>query len=143
MSSTPNRSNLIGWSQPFGAFSPATNDALRPHCLRPTSKYVRNFKGMDHRSLAVASPAIQNNSDLSQGHSLRLTAQSTRNGGISLATQGARHERHDLEGGPGEAGLDAVFGHRMGGGLCNRDYPACASVGKRSGVRPAGSSREC
>src|SRR5262249_14830663 len=56
----------------------------------------------------------------------RLAAQSTRNGGISLATQGARHERHDLEGGPGEAGLDAVFGHRMGGGLCNRDHPACA-----------------
>jgi CheY-like chemotaxis protein len=29
MSSTPSRLNLIGWSQPFGAFSPATNDALR------------------------------------------------------------------------------------------------------------------
>src|SRR2546425_6833258 len=28
MSSTPSRSNLIVWSQPFGAFSPATNDAL-------------------------------------------------------------------------------------------------------------------
>ena len=25
-SSTPNRSNLIGWSQPFGAFSPTAND---------------------------------------------------------------------------------------------------------------------
>jgi CheY-like chemotaxis protein len=28
-SSTPSRSNLIGWSQPFGAFSPTSNDALR------------------------------------------------------------------------------------------------------------------
>jgi CheY-like chemotaxis protein len=26
-SSTPSRSNSIGWSQPFGAFSPALNDA--------------------------------------------------------------------------------------------------------------------
>src|SRR5262249_57926313 len=57
----------------------------------------------------------------------------------SLATQGARHERHDLEGGPGEAGPHAAIGLRVGGGLCNRDYPACPSVGKRSGVRPAGS----
>src|SRR6516164_5945908 len=56
--------------------------------------------------------------------------------------EGARHERHDLEGRPGEAGLDAAIGHRMGDGLCNRDYPACPSVGKRSGVRPAGSC-EC
>jgi hypothetical protein len=28
----------------------------------------------------------------------------------------------------------------MGGGIFNRDYPACTSVGKRSGVSPAGSS---
>jgi CheY-like chemotaxis protein len=28
-SSTPSRSNLIGWSQPLGAFSPTSNDALR------------------------------------------------------------------------------------------------------------------
>ena len=51
-------------------------------------------------------------------------------------TEGARHERHDLEGGTGEAGLDAAFGHRVGGGLFNRDYRARISVGKRSGVRP-------
>ena len=25
----------------------------------------------------------------------------------------------------------------MGAGLCNRDYPACASVGKRSSISPA------
>ena len=53
--------------------------------------------------------------------------------------EGARHERHDLEGGPGEAGLDPAFGHRMGDGLFNRDYPTRPSVGKRSSVRPGGS----
>jgi hypothetical protein len=29
-----------------------------------------------------------------------------------------------------------AFGHRVGGGLFNRDYRARISVGKRSGVRP-------
>ena len=33
-----------------------------------------------------------------------------------------------------EARLDAALGHRVGDGLFNRDYPARASVGKRSGV---------
>ena len=57
--------------------------------------------------------------------------------------EGARHERHDLEGRPGEAGPHAAIGHRVGGGLCNRDYPACPSMGERSGVSPAGSWCEC
>src|SRR5262249_10180396 len=30
MSSTPNRSNLIGWWQPFPAVPPATNDGVDP-----------------------------------------------------------------------------------------------------------------
>jgi len=63
-----------------------------------------------------------------------LAAQSTRQ--RRNAIEGAPHERHDLEGGTGEAGLDAAFGHRVGGGLFNRDYRARISVGKRSGVRP-------
>ena len=46
-SSTPSRSNLIGWSQPFGAFSPTANER--------SPLNVRDLKGMDHRSLAVAS----------------------------------------------------------------------------------------
>jgi hypothetical protein len=33
-----------------------------------------------------------------------------------------------------EAELDAAFGHRLGDGLFNRDYPARTSVGKRPGV---------
>jgi CheY-like chemotaxis protein len=32
-SSTPNRSNLIGWSQPFGAFSPTVNDSNFRMCV--------------------------------------------------------------------------------------------------------------
>jgi hypothetical protein len=48
----------------------------------------------------------------------------------------ARHGRHDLEGGPGEAGLDQAFGHRAGGGLSNRHCLARTFVGKRSRVRP-------
>src|SRR5262249_3387093 len=56
------------------------------------------------------------------------------------AAEGARHERPNLEGGPRETGRDAAFGHRMGGGIFNRDHPACTSVGKRSGVSPVGSS---
>src|SRR5262249_56259236 len=71
-SSTPSRSNLIGCSQPFGAFSPATNDALCSLCPAETSRYVRNFKGMDHRSLAVGSPANQNKLNLSQRSSLMV-----------------------------------------------------------------------
>src|SRR5262249_9391755 len=41
----------------------ANHKSRSPPRLLPTahSKYVRGFKGMDHRSLAVASPAIQNN----------------------------------------------------------------------------------
>jgi Response regulator receiver domain len=45
-SSTPSRSNLIGWSQPFGAFSPTVNEANPRMCVIS--------KGMDHRSSAVA-----------------------------------------------------------------------------------------
>jgi hypothetical protein len=33
------------------------------------------------------------------------------------STEGARHERHNLEGARGEAGLDTALGHRMGDGL--------------------------
>jgi hypothetical protein len=40
-------------------------------------------------------------------------------------------------------GLDAALGHRVAGGLFNRDYPARASVGNRSRVSPAGSSHRC
>jgi len=43
---------------------------------------------------------------------------------------------HDFEGGAGETGLDEAFGHRLGGGLFNRHYPARTPVGKRSGVSP-------
>src|SRR5262245_26002410 len=46
----------------------------------------------------------------------------------------------NLERGPRETGRDGAFGHRMGGGIFNRDRPACTSVGKRSSVSPAGSS---
>ena len=45
-SSTPSRSNLIGWSQPFGAFSPTVNEANPRMCVIS--------RGMDHRSSAVA-----------------------------------------------------------------------------------------
>jgi hypothetical protein len=72
--------------------------------------------------------------DLSQGRSPRLASQSPAQLGHTIKeTEGARHERHDFEGG---SGLDAVFGHRLGDGLLNRDYRARTSVGKRSGVRP-------
>src|SRR5262245_44531129 len=46
-SSTPSRSNSIGWSQPFAAFSPTSSDR---HALN-----MRDFNGMDQRALAVAS----------------------------------------------------------------------------------------
>src|SRR5215831_2642115 len=55
--------------------------------------------------------------------------------------RGPRHERHNLEGTRGEAGLDAALRYRVDGRLFNRDYPARASVGKRSGVTPTGSLR--
>src|SRR5215471_3973905 len=47
MSSIPSRSNSIGWSQPFDAFSPTANE-------RPPLN-VCDFKGMDHRPLAAPS----------------------------------------------------------------------------------------
>jgi hypothetical protein len=47
MSSIPSRSNSIGWSQPFDAFSPTADE-------RPPLN-VRDFKGMDHRPLAAPS----------------------------------------------------------------------------------------
>src|SRR5262249_16044171 len=77
----------------------------------------------------------------SQGRSLRLAAQLTGQWRHTVkAAEGARHERPNREGGPRETGRDATFGHRMGGGIFNRDHPPCTSVGKRSGVSPAGSS---
>src|SRR5262249_50859698 len=75
--------------------------------------------------------------DLSQGRSLRLAAQLTGQWRHTVkAAEGARHERPNLEGGPRETGRDGAFGHRMGGGIFNRDRPACTSVGKRSSVSP-------
>ena len=57
---------------------------------------------------------------------------------------------HDFEGGAGETGLDEAFGHRLGGGLFNRHYPARTPVGSCSYScgqtfrrESAGSSREC
>jgi hypothetical protein len=38
-----------------------------------------------------------------------------------------------------EAEPGSAFGHHLVAGLLNRDYPARASVGKRSGMNPAGS----
>ena len=52
-SSTPSRSNLIDWSQPFGAFSPMSNDR---HALN-----MRDFKGMHPPAIGGGIPAIQNN----------------------------------------------------------------------------------
>ena len=43
-SSTPNRSNLIGWSQPFGAFLPTANDAQVGTCI---------FENHNHPSAGV------------------------------------------------------------------------------------------
>src|SRR5262249_56925010 len=62
--------------------------------------------------------------------------------GVIKQEKGARHERHNLEGTRGEAGLDAALRYRVDGRLFNRDYPARASVGKRSGVTPTGSLRD-
>src|SRR5262249_8403348 len=43
-SSTPNRSNLIGWSQPFGAFLPTGNDALQNARAKSQSPGRRVFR---------------------------------------------------------------------------------------------------
>src|SRR5215475_11460507 len=139
-SSTPSRSNLIGWSQPFGAFSPTANDALRPDCsqqsLLNTSAISKGW---------ITAHRRWHPSDSEQFRSVPRT-QPAFGGRVEpsyryRATEGARHERDNLEGARGE--LDAALGHRVDGGLLNRDYPARASVGKRSGVRPAGSSHQC
>jgi hypothetical protein len=54
-----------------------------------TLKYVRDFKEMDRLPMASGFSAIQNNSDLSQGHSPRLAAQSTTNvAGIVMSQHG-------------------------------------------------------
>src|SRR5262245_42906048 len=103
MSSIPSRSNSIGWSQPFDAFSPTANE-------RPPLN-VRDFKGMDHRSLTVAFQRFRTIKICPKD--LACVSRHSRPVKGSLATQGARHERHDLEGGPGEAGPHAAIGLRV------------------------------
>jgi hypothetical protein len=118
----------------------------RAHCSRlptlgnacppaATSKYVRDFKGVGHRSLAATHRF--RTIKICPKDAARVWQHSEPSTHTVKATGGARHERHDLEGRPGEAGLDAAFGHRLGDGLFYRDYPTRTFMGKRSGVRPA------
>jgi hypothetical protein len=93
---------------------------------------MRDFKGMDLQPLAVAFHRFRTIKVCPKDIAL-VWQQSRPVNGQHKAAKGARDERHDRESG-GEAGLDAALGHRMGDGLFNRDYPARASVGKRSGV---------
>jgi hypothetical protein len=97
-------------------------------------KYIRDFKVIDNRSSRHPGDSEQLRSVPRTQPAFAGTVDC--NGGIPLEQKGARHERHDLEGGPGEAGPHAAVGHRMGDGLCNRDDPTRTSVGKRSGVSP-------
>src|SRR5215471_10813311 len=127
-SSTPSQSNSIGWSQPFAVFSQTSNDG---HALN-----MRDFKGM------VTGYWQWHPCDSEQLRSVPRTQpdfwRQSRAVIPLLSIEGARHERHNLEGARGETGLDRAFGHRVDGGLFNRNYPARASVDKRSSVSPAG-----